>query len=85
MAPFGALLYAEKSVQALRRQTPEVQRAAALKRVRLWGSTCTSRPRSIRRRRWIHCGAWKFHALPAYYAVIGLAMARARRHAPHGC
>ncbi|GGT72304.1 hypothetical protein GCM10010207_82880 [Streptomyces atratus] len=33
---FGALLYAEKYVQALRRQPPEVQRAAALKRVQLW-------------------------------------------------
>ncbi|WP_245790757.1 hypothetical protein [Streptomyces monashensis] len=33
---FGALLYAEKNVHALRRQPPEVQRAAALKRVQLW-------------------------------------------------
>lgn len=33
---FGALLYAEKHVQALRRQPSEVQRAAALKRVQLW-------------------------------------------------
>lgn len=33
---FGALLYMEKHVQALRRQPPEVQRAAALKRVQLW-------------------------------------------------
>ncbi|WP_331737612.1 hypothetical protein [Streptomyces sp. NBC_00019] len=32
----GALLYAEKHIQALRRQSPEVQRAAALKRVQLW-------------------------------------------------
>ncbi|MGV9937182.1 hypothetical protein ACWDY4_42760 [Streptomyces olivaceoviridis] len=33
---FGALVYAEKHVQALRSQPPEVQRAAALKRVQLW-------------------------------------------------
>ncbi|MGW4597500.1 hypothetical protein ACWEOA_19620 [Streptomyces sp. NPDC004457] len=33
---FGALVYAEKHVQALRGQPPEVQRAAALKRVQLW-------------------------------------------------
>ncbi|GGM25700.1 hypothetical protein GCM10010129_82770 [Streptomyces fumigatiscleroticus] len=33
---FGALLYAEKHVQALRGQSSEVQRAAALKRVQLW-------------------------------------------------
>lgn len=33
---FGALLYAEKHAQALRRQPPQVQRAAALKRVQLW-------------------------------------------------
>ncbi len=33
---FGALVYAEKHVQALRRQSPDVQRAAALKRVQLW-------------------------------------------------
>ncbi|MEW2512984.1 hypothetical protein [Streptomyces sp. NPDC046870] len=33
---FGALVYAEKHVQALRGQSPEVQRAAALKRVQLW-------------------------------------------------
>ncbi|GGJ39649.1 hypothetical protein GCM10010121_058450 [Streptomyces brasiliensis] len=33
---FGALLYVEKHVQALRRQSTEVQRAAALKRVQLW-------------------------------------------------
>ncbi|MER7930564.1 hypothetical protein ABTY96_46910 [Streptomyces sp. NPDC096057] len=33
---FGALMYAEKHADALRRQTTAVQRAAALKRVRLW-------------------------------------------------
>ncbi|WP_225814238.1 hypothetical protein [Streptomyces spinosus] len=33
---FGALVYAEKHVQALRGQPPEVQRAAALRRVQLW-------------------------------------------------
>jgi len=33
---FGALLYAEKHAQALRRQSPQVQQAAALKRVQLW-------------------------------------------------
>ncbi|MGW2034680.1 hypothetical protein [Streptomyces sp. NPDC001811] len=33
---FGALVYAEKHVQALRGQPPEMQRAAALKRVQLW-------------------------------------------------
>ncbi|MFF4902820.1 hypothetical protein [Streptomyces sp. NPDC001068] len=33
---FGALLYVEKHAHALRRQTPEVQRAAALRRVQLW-------------------------------------------------
>ncbi|MEU8718554.1 hypothetical protein [Streptomyces sp. NPDC048663] len=33
---FGALLYVEKHALALRRQAPEVQRAAALKRVQLW-------------------------------------------------
>ncbi|MET7694380.1 hypothetical protein ABZT06_41675 [Streptomyces sp. NPDC005483] len=33
---FGALLYAEKHAQALRRQPVEMQRAAAVKRVQLW-------------------------------------------------
>lgn len=33
---FSALMYAEKHAQALRSHAPEVQRAAALKRVQLW-------------------------------------------------